>query len=112
MTRKTRSIVTALLLAMPLSLLSACGGVSSLDLCYTACDNGRKCLSSNDATYTNCRNDCNANKGALADQDAKLARDCKNASEIMSKRAACYNKSCLEILTCLASSDTNACVKP
>lgn len=112
MMRRFLSGLAPVLLALPLSLLSACGGVSTLDLCYMACESGRKCLSSNDATYTNCRNDCNSNKGAYADEDARLARECKNAADIMSKRAACYNKSCLEIAGCLISGDTNACVKP
>ena len=112
MTRRILSGLAPVLLALPLSLLLACGGVSHLDLCYMACDSARTCLSSNDATYTNCRNTCNSNKGAYADEDARLARECKNAGDIMNKKAACYNKSCLEIGICLTSGDTNACVKP
>lgn len=112
MNRKIRSSLTAVILALPLSLLSACGAPSALDLCFMGCDYNKKCLSSSDVDYTNCRTDCTNKQGTFSDADAKLARDCKNAGEIRSKQAACYSKACGEVPGCLISSDTNACVKP
>ncbi len=112
MNRKTLSSVAALILALPLSLLAACGSPSALELCYMGCDYNKKCLSSSDVDRTNCLNNCNDKKGTFSDADNQLAKDCKNAGEIRSKQAACYSKACGEVPGCLLSSDTNACVRP
>lgn len=112
MTRRILKNLAPLLLALPLSLLSACGAPTGLDICYMTCDYQKKCLSSSDTDYTNCRNNCNGKKGSLSDDDAQLAKDCKNAGDIRNKQAACFSKACTEVPGCLISSDTNACVKP
>ena len=112
MTRRILSSLAPLLLALPLSLLSACGAPSALDLCFMGCDYQKKCLSSSDTDYTNCRNECNSKKGTLSDQDVELAKNCKNSGDIRNRQAACYSKACTEVLGCVLSSDTNACVKP
>ena len=64
MNRKSLSTLAAVILALPLSLLSACGAPSALDLCYMGCDYNKKCLSSSDVDLTNCRNNCNDKKGS------------------------------------------------
>lgn len=112
MTRKTLSSFAALLFALPLSLVSGCGAIGALDLCYMGCDYNKKCLSSSDVDLTNCRNNCNDRKGTFADADNQLAKDCTNAGTIRSKQAACYSKACGEVPGCLLSGDTNACVRP
>ncbi len=114
MTRRILSGLAPVLLALPLSLLSACGAPGGLDLCYLGCDYTKKCVDSTDAAYTNCRNDCNSSKGAYSDDDNRLASKCQNPGDVRSRQVACYNKACSEVLkvvACLATTETDYCIK-
>ena len=100
--------------------LSGCGGTSNLDVCYAVCSYGRRCLNANDATYTNCRNDCDKASGAKSDQDQADARTCSNAADLRAGQISCYNnQACGEVVAgagCLlqsaVSSLNSRCVRP
>lgn len=112
MTRKTLRNALAACLFLPISLLVACGGPSGFELCNMACETTKKCVGATDTQLANCHTTCDNNKGALSDADAKLARDCKNATEIREAQANCYTLACLETVSCLAKNSDNAlCIK-
>lgn len=107
------------LLALLLSL-AACTP-SGFDNCRSSCEAFQRCGYANDTQAANCRTDCDHNKGKTEDDDANLARNCKNAGEIRSLQADCFqNVACnanvvsytLALGVCVADAQINHCLKP
>jgi hypothetical protein len=112
MTKRILRNAVAGCLSLTLSLLAACGAPSSYEICNTACETTKKCVGATDVQLANCHTTCDNNKGLLSDSDAKLARDCKNASDIRKTQFECYNLACLETISCLGKNTDNAlCIK-
>jgi hypothetical protein len=89
------------LLCAALLCLAACGAPSSLDLCHQTCDANQRCGVFTDEKAANCNSDCDANKGALPDADAKDDQDCKNGGDVRRKLLDCLSQECDKINTCL-----------
>jgi hypothetical protein len=102
----------ALLFTLGLGLLAACGAPpSSLDNCKATCEAQRKCGILSDAAAQNCNNDCDAQKGTFADQDAQCEKFCKNCADIRMKYNSCAKEECNKIGPCAAAVDPTCIAK-
>ena len=92
-----------------------------MDNCKSSCEAFQRCGYANDTQAANCKTDCDHNQGKTADDDATLARNCKNAGEIRSLQADCFhNVACnsnvlsytLALAACVTDAQVNHCLKP
>ncbi len=104
---------------LAVSFAAACGAPGAYDICNASCDAAKRCGYANDVTTTNCHNNCDTNKGSAADDDARLAKKCKNSGDIRKAELACFdNTSCRgsaseyssAIVSCLADPERNQCI--
>jgi len=82
--------------------LAGCGAPGSSDLCNMQCEANRRCGAYSDDAAATCKKNCDAMKGAYADQDRAFDDLCKNGPEIRQKTADCLGKECNKIQDCLA----------
>src|SRR4051812_1319399 len=80
-----------LLAGLALSFVAACGAPGEYDLCNSSCDAYKKCGYANDIDQTNCHTTCDQNKGRASDDDADLAKSCKNSGDIRKAQLDCYS---------------------
>jgi hypothetical protein len=113
--------LSRVLAGLALSFVAACGAPGSYDICLERCDALLRCMYQNAAQTENCRTACTNNMGQAADEDNRLAKDCKNSGDIRKAQAACYdNGSCLSSQPafdlsagdCLITAERSMCIVP
>ena len=98
---RTRTIQFFGTLALLCFAVTGCGPASLYDLCKQGCDTGKKCGSLSDSEAADCTAKCNANKGALADEDTRGANQCKNWNDKKSYVSNCITGDCNKVASCL-----------
>jgi hypothetical protein len=73
--------------------LGCSGPPSALDACKTSCDTALRCNQlQNSDQVTLCKDQCNVNKSQLANADAVIDNDCKNAADIHHAIYDCFTQ--------------------
>jgi hypothetical protein len=84
-----------LVLALPLALLSGCGGApSQLSACKHFCDKQGDCIKASAADIAACKTNCDANASTWSDNDHLIEMNCSNADSVKQQIYDCYGNYC------------------
>ena len=93
-------------------LAIGCGSPSSHDLCYDSCNVQGRCQTGFTATdVANCKAACDNNNGMLSDNDKACDKMCTNCGTVRSNLAACADKDCSQIATCVNNVDQTCAIR-